>query len=276
MHAARVRATSEPSHCRTAGLPDEVRLRWLPALERVELPQGRALHESGSRMGHACFPTTAVVSLVYETAEGASTEFAVVGHEGMVGVELLLGGGTTPSRAVVRTRGEALLLPASALREELARPDSAARLLLRYTMALITQVAQSAVCNRHHALDQRLSRWLLMGLDRVQGPELAVTQEQVASLLGVRREGVTEGVRRLQALGLIRCARGRIQVLDRAGLEKHTCECYAVVQQEYERLLPELAEPPGVPPVRAALPPAARVEGAKALVARRATEASPA
>lgn len=223
-----------------AGLPDEVRLRWLPVLERVDLAQGQVLHESGSRMSHACFPTTGVVSLVYETADGASTEFAVVGREGMVGVELLLGGGTTPSRAVVRTAGEALLLPAWVLQDELERPASAARLLLRYTMALMAQVAQSAVCNRHHALDRRLSRWLLMGLDRVQGDEIAVTQEHIAHLLGVRREGVTEGARRLQALGLIRSARGRIQVLNRAGLAKHTCECYAVVKQEYERLLPEV------------------------------------
>lgn len=247
-----------------AALPPDVRQRWLPRLQRVELPQGLALHESGSRMSHACFPTTAVVSLVYESADGASTEFAVVGHEGMVGVELLLGGGSTPSRAVVRMAGEALLLPAWVLHEALERPGPAARLLLRYTMALMAQVAQSAVCNRHHALDRRLSRWLLMGLDRVQGDEIAVTQAQVAHLLGVRREGVTEGARRLQELGLIRCARGRIQVLDRAGLAKHTCECYAVVKQEYERLLPEMAATSNMPLARVALPAAARMERAEA------------
>jgi hypothetical protein len=162
------------------------------------------------------------------------------------------------------------------LQDELERPASAARLLLRYTMALMAQVAQSAVCNRHHALDRRLSRWLLMGLDRVQGDEIAVTQEHVAHLLGVRREGVTEGARRLQALSLIHCARGRIQVLDRTGLEKRTCECYAVAKQEYERLLPEVVEASGVPPARAALPPAGVADRAMAPVARLATEASPA
>lgn len=236
-----------------AGLPDEVRQRWLPALERVGLPQGLALHESGARMRHAYFPTTAVVSLVYEMADGASMEFGVVGREGIVGVELLLGGGSMPSRAVVRSAGEALRLPAGLLEEEFARPGSAAPLLLRYTMALITQVAQSAVCTRHHGLDQRLSRWLLMGLDRVQGNEVAATQEQMAGLLGTRREGVTEAAQRLQALGLIRYARGRIRVLNRAGLEKHTCECHSVVKKEYERLLPMALLAAGEDPDRAAV-----------------------
>lgn len=234
-------------------LPEDVRQRWLPRLERVELAQGLALHESGRQMSYAYFPTTAVVSLVCETADGASLEFAVVGNEGMVGVELLLGGGSTPGRAVVRTAGEALQLPARAMQDEFARAGSAGHLLLRYTMALITQVTQAAVCNRHHSLDQRLCRWLLMSLDRVQDNEVAATQEQIANLLGVRREGVTEGVLRLQRLGLVRHARGRILALDRKGLAKQACECYAVVKKEYDRLLPEAAAAPDLRPPPAAL-----------------------
>jgi CRP-like cAMP-binding protein len=221
-----------------AGLTDDARQRWRPRLERVEVPRGFALHESGSPMSFAYFPTTAVVSLMYETVDGSTMEFAVVGNEGVVGVELLLGGGSTPSRAVVRTGGEMLRLPARAMQEELSRSGSAAHLLLRYTLALMTQVAQTAVCCRHHALDQRLCCWLLMGLDRVQGSEVAATQEQMAHMLGVRREGVTQSALHLQALGLIRYARGRIRVLDRPGLERQACECYGVVRQEYDRLLP--------------------------------------
>jgi CRP-like cAMP-binding protein len=223
-----------------AGLPDDVGQRWLPRLERVELPQGLALHESGEQMSYAYFPMTAVVSLVHETADGASMELAVVGNEGIVGVELLLGGGSTPCRAVVRTAGEALRLPAQTVQDEIARAGSAAHLLLRYTMALITQVAQTAVCNRHHSLDQRLCRWLLMSLDRVQHNEVVATQEQIANMLGVRREGVTESALRLHSLGLIRYTRGRILALDRKGLAKRACECYAVVKKEYDRLLPPL------------------------------------
>ena len=221
-----------------AGLTDDARQRWGPRLERVEVPRGFALHESGSPMSWAYFPTTAVVSLIYETVEGATMEFAVVGNEGVVGVELLLGGGSTPGRAVVRTGGEMLRLPARAMQDELARPGPVAQLLLRYTLALMAQVAQTAVCCRHHALDQRLCCWLLMGLDRVRGSEVAATQEQMAHMLGVRREGVTQSALRLQSLGLIRYARGRIRVLDRPGLERQACECYAVVRQEYDRLLP--------------------------------------
>jgi CRP-like cAMP-binding protein len=181
----------------------------------------------------------AVVSLVYETADGESMELAVVGNEGIVGIELLLGGGSMPSRAVVRTAGEAIRLPARTVQDEIARAGSAAHLLLRYTMALIIQVAQTAVCNRHHSLDQRLCRWLLMSLDRVQGNEVVATQEQIANMLGVRREGVTESALRLHSLGLIRYTRGRILGLDRKGLERRVCECYAVVKKEYDRLLPE-------------------------------------
>jgi CRP-like cAMP-binding protein len=237
-----------------AGLPDDARQRWLPRLERVELPQGLALHESGSHMSYGYFPTTAIVSLVYDTADGATMEFAVVGSEGIVGVELVLGGGSMPCRAVVRTAGEALRLPARTLQDECARAGSAAHLLLRYTMALISQVAQAAVCNRHHSLDQRQCRWLLMSLDRVQVDEVVATQEQIANMLGVRREGVTESALRLQALGLIHYARGRILVLDRKGLEKQVCECYAVVKKEYDRLLPETGAIPDLRLTAAALP----------------------
>jgi CRP-like cAMP-binding protein len=229
-------SSAPPTNHLVAALPDDARQRWLPRLERVELPQGLALHEPGRQMSYAYFPTTAVVSLVYETADGAPIELAVVGNEGIVGVELLLGGGSTPSRAVVRTAGEALRLPARTIQDEIARAGSAVHPLLRYTMGLTTQVAQTAVCNRHHSLDQRLCRWLLMSLDRVQGDEVVATQEQIANMLGVRREGVTKGALRLQALGLIRCARGRILALDRKGLEKQAC--YAVIKKEYDRLLP--------------------------------------
>lgn len=222
-----------------SGLPQDARQRWLPQLERVELPRGLALHESGSQMSHAFFPTTAVVSLVYETAEGGAMELAVVGNEGFVGVELLLGGGSTPSRAVVQMAGEALRLPAPTLKGEIAPGGAAANLMLRYTMALIAQVAQAGVCNRHHSLAQRLSRWLLMRVDRTPGNEVEATQEQIAHLLGVRREGVTAGTHRLQRLGLISCTRGHIRVLDREGLETQCCQCYEVIKSEYERLLHE-------------------------------------
>ena len=225
-----------------AGLPEDARQRLLPQLEGVETSQGQVLHQSGSQMGHAYFPTTAVVSLMYETKDGAPMELAVAGNEGMVGIELILGGGSTPILAVVRNAGQVLRLPAQTIREEFARAGSAMHLLLRYTVALITQVAQTAVCSRHHSLDQRLCRWLLMSLDRVQGDELAVTQTRIANMLGVRRESVTIGAQRLQELGLIQHARGRIRVLDREGLETQACECYAVVKREYDRLLPEAPE----------------------------------
>ncbi|HEX5685806.1 MAG TPA: Crp/Fnr family transcriptional regulator [Ideonella sp.] len=222
-----------------SGLPEDARQRLLPRLEEVEVFQGRVLHQAGCQMSHVYFPTTAVVSLMYETADGAPMELAVAGNEGMIGIELILGGGSTPSQAVVRDAGQVVRLPALAIQDEFARAGSAMHLLLRYTAALITQVAQTAVCSRHHSLDQRLCRWLLMSMDRVQGNELAVTQDRIANMLGVRREGVTIGAQRLQEMGLIRCARGRIGVLDREGLEKQACECYAVIKKEYERLLPE-------------------------------------
>ncbi|MBK1687924.1 Crp/Fnr family transcriptional regulator [Rubrivivax gelatinosus] len=212
--------------------------RWLPQLEWVELPLGLVVYESGRPLGHLYFPTTAIVSLLYVMEDGASAEIAVVGNEGLVGISLFMGGETTPSRAVVQSAGEGWRLNAAAVKEAFSRPGPVMHLLLRYTQALITQMAQTAVCNRHHSLDQQLCRWLLLSLDRLRGNELVMTQELIANMLGVRREGVTEAAMRLQRHGLIRYARGHITVLDRAGLEARTCECYAVVKREYDRLLP--------------------------------------
>ncbi|MEO7938700.1 MAG: Crp/Fnr family transcriptional regulator [Burkholderiaceae bacterium] len=215
--------------------------RLRPLIQVVDLPLGRVLYESGGTMSHVYFPTTAIVSLLYVMENGSSAEIAVVGNEGVVGISLFMGGGSTPSRAVVQSAGKGYRLPAMAVKEEFNRAGQVMRLLLRYTQALITQMAQTAVCNRHHALDQQLCRWLLLSLDRLQGSELVMTQELIANMLGVRREGVTESALKLQQAGLIRYARGRITVLDRAGLEERTCECYAVVKREYDRLLPDLA-----------------------------------
>ncbi|MBG6079042.1 Crp/Fnr family transcriptional regulator [Rubrivivax gelatinosus] len=222
-----------------AALPAEDLQRWLPQLEWVALPLGQVVYESGRPLGHVYFPTTAIVSLLYVMEDGASAEIAVVGHEGLVGIALFMGGETTPSRAVVQSAGEGWRLPAAAVKEAFTRPGPVMHLLLRYTQALITQMAQTAVCNRHHSLDQQLCRWLLLSLDRLPGNELVMTQELIANMLGVRREGVTEAAMRLQRRGLIRYARGHITVLDRAGLEATTCECYEVVKREYDRLLPE-------------------------------------
>jgi CRP-like cAMP-binding protein len=207
-----------------ASLPDAEWQRWLPQLEFAPLRLGKVLYESGTRLSHVYFPTTAIVSLLYVMENGASAEIGVVGFEGLVGVSIFMGGETTPSRAVVQ--------------EEFNSSPPVMHLLLRYTQALITQMAQTAVCNRHHSLDQQLCRWLLLSLDRLSGNELVMTQELIANMLGVRREGVTEAALKLQRLGLIRYARGHITVLDRPGLEQRTCECYAVVKQEYDRLLP--------------------------------------
>ena len=221
-----------------AALPDAEWQRWLPKLEAVPLPLGSVLYESGGTLSHVYFPTTAIVSLLYVMESGASAEIAVVGNEGLVGISLFMGGDSTPSRAVVQSAGQGYRLAAAAMQAEFDRAGAAMHLLLRYTQALITQMAQTAVCNRHHSLDQQLCRWLLLSLDRLQGNELKMTQELIANMLGVRREGVTEGATRLQQAGLIRYARGHITVLDRAGLEARTCECYAVVRKEYDRLLP--------------------------------------
>ena len=221
-----------------AALPDAEWQRWLPQLERVELPLGQVLYESGTTLSHVYFPLTAIVSLLYVMENGASAEIAVVGNEGIVGISLFMGGESTPSRAVVQSAGHGYRLNAQTMKEEFNRAGHVLHLLLRYTQALITQMAQTAVCNRHHTLDQQLCRWLLLSLDRLQGNDLMMTQELIANMLGVRREGVTEAALKLQKVGLIRYARGHISVLDRAGLEQRTCECYAVVKKEYDRLLP--------------------------------------
>jgi CRP-like cAMP-binding protein len=211
--------------------------RWKDDLQRFEMPLGQVLYESGSTMSHVYFPTTAIVSLLYVMEDGASAEIAVVGNEGLVGVSLFMGGGSTPSRAVVQSAGAGFRLSAASLKQEFLRSGPVMNLLLRYTQALITQMAQTAVCNRHHSLDQQLCRWLLLSLDRLAGDELQMTQELIANMLGVRRGGVTDAAMKLQDAGLIRYSRGRIHVLDRLGLEQRSCECYAVVKKEYDRLL---------------------------------------
>jgi CRP-like cAMP-binding protein len=196
------------------------------------------LYESGGTLSHVYFPTDAIISLLYVMENGASAEIAVVGKEGIVGVSLFMGGESTPSRAVVQSAGHGYRLSAHVMKEEFNRAGPVMHLLLRYTQALITQMAQTAVCNRHHTLDQQLCRWLLLSLDRLASNDLVMTQELIANMLGVRREGVTAGALKLQQAGYIRYARGHITVLNRPGLEKRTCECYAVVKKEYDRLLP--------------------------------------
>jgi CRP-like cAMP-binding protein len=222
-----------------AALPDGEWLRWRSHLEQVSMPLGQVLYEPGATLSHVYFPTNAIVSLLYVMENGASAEIAVVGNEGIVGISLFMGGESTPSRAVVQSAGEGFRVRAQMMKEEFNRAGPVLHLFLRYTQALITQMAQTAVCNRHHSLDQQLCRWLLLSLDRLSNNELVMTQELIANMLGVRREGVTEGALKLQQDGLIRYARGRITVLDRSGLEKRTCECYAVVKREYDRLLPQ-------------------------------------
>jgi CRP-like cAMP-binding protein len=222
-----------------AALPEAEWQRWLPHLEHVEMPLGQVLYESGGTLSHVYFPTTAIVSLLYVMENGASAEIAVVGNEGIVGISLFMGGDSTSSRAVVQSAGLGLRLKAQIMKDDFNRAGPVLHLLLRYTQALITQMAQTAVCNRHHSLDQQLCRWLLLSLDRLEGNELVMTQELIANMLGVRREGVTEGALKLQNAGLIRYARGHISVLDRDGLQKRSCECYAVVKKEYDRLLPQ-------------------------------------
>ncbi len=202
------------------------------------MPLGQVLYEPGATLSHVYFPTTAIVSLLYVMENGASAEIAVVGNDGIVGISLFMGGESTPSRGVVQSAGHGYRLKAQFMKDEFDKSGPVLHLLLRYTQALITQMAQTAVCNRHHSLDQQLCRWLLLSLDRLQANELVMTQELIANMLGVRREGVTEGALKLQEAGLIQYARGRISVLDRPGLENRTCECYAVVKKEYDRLLP--------------------------------------
>jgi CRP-like cAMP-binding protein len=209
-------------------------------LELVPLLLGQMLYEPGTQLQHAYFPTTAIVSLHYVMESGASAESAGVGNEGIVGISLFMGGNTTPSSAVVQTAGHAYRLDRRFLKQEFDRAGLLQRLLLRYTQALVTQMFQTAACNRHHSVEQQLCRWLLMTLDRAPGRELVMTQELVASMLGVRREGITEAAGKLQNAGFIRYRRGHIAVLDRSGLETHACECYAVVKKELSRLLSDV------------------------------------
>lgn len=221
-----------------AALPADSWARMQPLLELADMPLGRVLYESGSHLQHVYFPTTSIVSLLYVMEDGHSAEIAIVGNEGMVGVSLFMGGETTPSRGIVQSAGKAFRLPGKALKSEFVRAGSLQRLLLRYTQALITQMGQTAVCNRHHSVDQQFARWLLLSLDRLSSSDLVMTQELIANMLGVRREGVTEAAGKLQKLGIIRYRRGHIRVLDRAALEQRACECYAVVKREFDRLLP--------------------------------------
>jgi len=221
-----------------AALPEENYRALLPFLEPVPLPLGMAVYESGAKQGYVYFPTSCIVSLLYVLENGSSAEIAVTGNEGLVGIALFMGGETTPSRAVVQSAGQGYRLKAALLKTAFESGGALQHLLLRYTQALITQMTQTAVCNRHHAVDQQLCRWLLLSLDRLPGNELVMTQELIANMLGVRREGVTEAAGKLQADGLIEYSRGRITVLDRAKLEARVCECYAVVKKEYDRLLP--------------------------------------
>jgi CRP-like cAMP-binding protein len=221
-------------------LPAEEYEIILSHLELVPLTLGEVLYESGGELLYVYFPTTAIVSLLYVMENGASAEIAVVGNEGIIGIALFMGGGTMPNRAVVQSAGYAYRLRGSLIVKEFNRNGAMMRLLLRYTQALITQMAQTAVCNRHHSIDQQLCRWLLLSLDRLENNKLTMTQELIANMLGVRREGVTEAAGKLQEAGLISYSRGQITVLDRVGLEKRVCECYQVVKTETDRLLPAL------------------------------------
>ena len=221
-----------------AALPGDAYDALLPALEPVAMPLGLSLYESGGAQGYVYFPTTAIVSLLYVLADGASAEIAVTGNEGLVGIALFMGGETTPSRAVVQSAGHGYRLGGSVVKKHFETGGALQHLLLRFTQALITQMTQTAVCNRHHSVDQQLCRWLLLTLDRLPGDELAMTQELIANMLGVRREGVTAAAGALQAEGLIHYRRGHITVTDRPRLEARVCECYGVVKKEYDRLLP--------------------------------------
>jgi CRP-like cAMP-binding protein len=224
-----------------AALPAQEYEILLPNLELVSLPLGKVLYESGTEINHVYFPTTCIVSMLYVMLDGASAEIGIVGNEGIIGIALFMGGETMPNRAVVQSAGHAFRLKGALLKQEFNRCDELQNLLLRYTQALLTQMAQTAVCNRHHSLDQQLCRWLLLSLDRLPSNQLVMTQELIANMLGVRREGVTVAAGKLQKAGLITYLRGHINVIDRAGLEARSCECYSVVKQEFDRLLPEVA-----------------------------------
>lgn len=221
-----------------AALPPEVQARLFPHLSLVPLPLGKVLYESGGELRHVYFPTDAIVSLLYVMESGASAEISVVGNEGLIGIALFMGGESTPSRAIVQSAGHAYRLKGQLLKDEFNRHGELLLLMLRYTQSLITQMAQTAVCNRHHSVDQQLCRWLLLSLDRLPGNQLTMTQELIANMLGVRREGVTDAAGKLQKLGVIEYSRGHITVLDRPRLEELSCECYAVVKKETDRLLP--------------------------------------
>jgi len=221
-----------------AALPEENWQRWKSQLTIIDLKLGQVLYESGGKMDYVYFPIDAIVSLLYVLESGASTEIAIVGNEGIVGISLFMGGETTPSRAVVQSAGKCLRLSANNLTTEFRDSLPVMHLLLRYTQALITQMTQTAVCNRHHSIDQQLCRWLLISLDRLVGNHLLMTQDLIANMLGVRREGVTVAAKALETAGLIKYTRGKIEIINRVGLEKRSCECYAVVKKEYDRLLP--------------------------------------
>ena len=236
--SARAAVQSPKENLLLAAMPEADYKALTPSLERVAMPLGQAVYESGGPQGYVYFPTSSIVSLLYVLADGATAEIAVTGNEGLVGIALFMGGETTPSRAVVQSAGQGYRLSAKLLKQEFERGGPLQHLLLRYTQALITQMTQTAVCNRHHSVDQQLCRWLLLSLDRLPGNKLVMTQELIANMLGVRREGVTEAAGKLQAEGLIEYSRGKITVVDRERLEARVCECYSVVKREYDRLLP--------------------------------------
>ncbi|GAC1412836.1 MAG: Crp/Fnr family transcriptional regulator [Burkholderiaceae bacterium] len=244
-----VQASPQQNHLLGA-IPEAEWARFAPHLTPVHLELGDVIYESGSNQPHVYFPTDSIISLLYVMEDGSSAEIAIVGNEGLVGISLFMGGGTTPSRAVVQSAGKAFRMKAQWIRDEFILARSVQQLFLRYTQALLTQRAQTAVCNRHHTLDQQLCRWLLMSLDRLSSNELVMTQELIANMLGVRREGVTEAAGRLQRAGVIQYSRGRIRVLDRPRLEQLACECYEVVKKEFMRLLPWGSDT--VPPVAGA------------------------
>ena len=232
-------------------MPQLERERLFPHLKLVPLPLGMVVYESGAALRHIYFPTNSIVSLLYVMQDGASAEIAVVGNEGVIGVSLFMGGETTPSRAIVQSAGYAYRLTGNRLKQEFSRHGELLHILLRYTQSLLTQMSQTAVCNRHHTLDQQLCRWLLLSLDRLSGNRLNMTQELIANMLGVRREGVTDAAGKLQKLGVIRYSRGKITVLDRPHLERLSCECYAVVKRESDRLEAPHRRPRAVAPVDA-------------------------
>lgn len=235
----RPRHACDPRHNQLlASLSDADWQRWQPHMELVDLPLGQVLCESGNKPAYVVFPTTAIVSLLYMTYDGASAEVAVVGNDGVVGISLFMGGDATPSQSVVQSSGQGYRLRAQTVKDEVDRGGPVLAMLLRYTQAMIAQVAQTALCNRYHSIDQQLCRRLLLSLDRLPSDEMQMTQELAANLLGVRREGVTAAALKLQHAGVIRYSRGRIAVLDRRRLEQRSCECYAAAKREYGRLLP--------------------------------------